>query len=233
MDDQQRNDIRRELVAIASRKYKTLKEIDTTNLDYNPYLLRLLNLNTPEEIATFMVNQRVERSVVTSYGFRIQNIARALSERGTGVEGADICKEVGGKRYYIQIKAGPNTPNKDITSTINTLLKSAMRRNQGSVALLGMTYGTREQVSGIIQSYSHIDWIIGREFWGFISGDKNAYSEIFRMVKDISDHYRPNPDDLQFQELLRVKIDSIACQIRLKYGDGGDEMWSKLLEDNM
>lgn len=94
-------------------------------------------------------------------GSRIQKITKSLSERWTSVEGADICKELGGLRHYIQIKAGPNTVNKDISSEINRLLRSAIRSNHGSVALLGMTYGERGRVSSIIRRYSDVDWLIG------------------------------------------------------------------------
>lgn len=102
--------IRKEFKEIAKKRFKALDSISLSNLNFNPFLLRALNLDTPKKIAEFMIGQRLERSVVTSYGNRIQKVAKLLSERGTGVEGADIRKEKEGRTYYIQIKSGPNTP---------------------------------------------------------------------------------------------------------------------------
>lgn len=173
-----------------------------------------------------MVLERLERSVVTSYGTRIQTIAKILAERGTGVEGADICKEKDEKRYYIQMKAGPNTPDKDIMAQINILLRSAVRRNRGSVALLGMTYGKRDKVSNIIQKYSQVDWIIGKEFWGFLSDNPNCAEKLFKLVEEVADAY--GHEELKLDE----KIDEIAEEIKERYGDGGKEMWKNIFEDN-
>lgn len=179
-----------------------------------------------------MVSQRTERGAVTSYGTRIQKIAQRITTRGTGVEGADICKEKNDRRYYIQMKAGPNTPDKDIVQQINTLLQGAVRRNHGSVALLGMTYGKRERVSSIIQRYSQIDWLIGKEFWEFISDDPEFVNRFFEIVQDISDNYVPD-GGLPYHDRYLQKVDELTSQITSKYGDGGPEMWERIFQDNI
>jgi hypothetical protein len=225
-------EIRKQLQAIADRRLKALDNIKIENLDFNPFLLKLLCLNSAREIAEFMVSQRTERSVVTSYGTRIQKIAQIISKRGTGVEGADICKEKRGARYYIQVKSGPNTPDKDIMQQINTLLHSAMRRNSGSVALLGMTYGKRERVSSIIQRYSQIDWLIGKEFWSFISDNPRFALELFDIITDISENYAPD-GGVPYPQRHEQKINELTNQITKRYGSGGPKMWKKLFEDNM
>lgn len=233
MDDKKKEAIKKELKGIAEKKFKTLQKINVGKIDLNPYLLRLLSLNTAQEIAEFIVSQRIERSVVTSYGSRIQTIARILAdEGGTGVEGADICKVREGKRHYIQIKSGPNTPNKDITKMINSLMAGATRRNHGSIALLGITYSTRENVSNIIRQYSQIDWLIGREFWTFIGDNPATAHEIFNIIKEVSDTPKTEGSET-YSSLLGRKVGEIASQLRERYGDSGDEMWEKMFEDNM
>lgn len=230
LDERIKKIIKTELQELASKRFQIVDEIRVEDLDFNPYLLCILGFETPEEIAEFMVAQRVERSIVTSYGQRIQKIAKEIAGRGTGVEGADICKEVRGRRYYIQVKAGPNTINKDISSEINRLLSSAIRRNHGSVALLGMTYGKRDRVSSIIQRYSQIDWLIGREFWAFISDDPDCAKKIYEIarevVQSIPDGGRP------YRDRYKAKVQEIANEIRRRYGDGPG-MWDRLFEDNM
>jgi hypothetical protein len=225
-------EVRKQLQGIADARFNALREIDVNTLDFNPFLLRLMGFQTAREIAEFMVDQRTERSVVTSFGTRIQNVAKVISERGTGVEGADICKEKNGRRYYIQMKAGPNTVNKDIASEINTLLQSATRRNSGSVALLGMTYGRRDRVSSIIQKYSRIDWLIGKEFWEFISDNPGFARELFDIVADISDHYSPD-GGVPYHQRYEHKVAELTDKIVEKYGASGTSMWDRIFEENM
>jgi hypothetical protein len=233
MNDEKKNEIRKHLRCLALKRIEALQEVDSTKIHLNPYLLRLLSLNSVQEIAEFVVSQRLERSVVTSYGSRIQSIAKILAdEGGTGVEGADICKVKNGRRHYFQIKAGPNTPNKDITKMINTLMAGATRRNHGSVALLGMTYGNRESVSSIIQRYSQIDWLIGKEFWAFIGDSPSSAHQIFDLVTEVVTSIRA-PEEESYSSLYRKKVDEVASQLRKKYGDSGNEMWEKLFEDSM
>ena len=229
INEEQRNTIKKQFDALAKKKFDVLDKLKLDQIDLNPYLLRVLGFETPEEIAEFIVSQRLERSLVTSFGTRIQNIAKALSERGTGVEGADICKERDGIRHYIQIKSGSKTANKDISSEISRLLTSATRRNSGSIALLGMTYGKRERVSNIIQQYSQVNWKIGREFWSFIAEDDNCAQELFEMAGETN--YSPD-DGISFKDKYREKVQELATQIREKYGDGED-MWERIFEDNM
>lgn len=178
-----------------------------------------------------MINERLERSVVTSFGSRIQKIAKLIGGKGTGVEGGDIFIERKGKRYYIQMKAGPNTPNKDLVGMINKLLLSATRRNAGSIALLGMTYGKRENVSNIIRGYSQIDWKIGKEFWEFI-GNKGIAQEIYKVIAEVNLEFKEKEKGKTFSQLYDEKLYELEEAIREKYGEG-EEMWEKLFRDNM
>lgn len=221
--------IKKEFKDIAYKKYEVLNDITVDNLNFNPFLLRLLRFETPEDIAGFMVAERLERGIVTSYGARIQNIIRMFAS-DTGVEGADICKIRNDIRNYIQIKAGPNTINKDITSEINQLLSSATRRNRRSHPLLGMTYGNKERVSQIIQRYAQVEWIVGAEFWEFITDDPDYAHRLFEIAEAVGSSIPEG--ERPFQEKYRDKVAEVAFQIRKKYGEGS-ETWENLFRDNM
>lgn len=100
---------------------KTIRSLKIGDLNINPFLIRLLakemNLNDSKSIVAWLVNQRLERGAVTSFGIALQNAAKAFTE-GTGVEGADILKTKAGKHYHIQVKSGPNTVPKDLAVRI-------------------------------------------------------------------------------------------------------------------
>lgn len=162
--------------AFLQNQARAIQRLRIEDLNINPFLIRILakemGLKDAASIVKWLISQRLERGMVTSFGLALQEAAKVFSE-GTGVEGADILKTKEGRRHYIQVKSGPNTVPKDLGVRISQLLRSAQRRNRGSVALFGMCYGSKEQVSSVVRKYVEheggISWLSGREFWEFIS----------------------------------------------------------------
>lgn len=77
-----------------------------------------------------------------------------------------------------------------------------------------------------------MDWVIGRDFWGFISDDPECAKLIFRIVQDVATHFVPDKGE-PFPIRYQKKVEELAEAITKKYGKGGNEMWQKLFEDNM
>jgi hypothetical protein len=166
----------------------------------------------------------------TSFGFCLQNIATLFSE-GTGVEGADLQKTKSGRHYHIQVKSGPSTMDKAAVEHMSKLLLSVQRRNRGSVAILGMCYGTREQVMSTVKKYSDVDWLAGREFWEFISDDPTCIDEIYAIAGEVGETFR-DAHGQTLSEILDVKIKELQREFELLYGKSGSTMWKHLLEKN-
>jgi len=171
-----RTQIRQVFEQFVRNRARAIRRLKIEDLNINPFLIRILakemGLNDAKSIVRWLVNQRLERGTVTSFGIALQDAAKVFSE-GTGVEGADILKTKQGRHHHMQVKSGPNTIPKDLGVRISQLLRSAQRRNRGSVALFGMCYGSKQQVSNIVRQYVEqeggINWLSGREFWEFIS----------------------------------------------------------------
>lgn len=217
---------------------KTVRKLKMSDLDINPFLIRILShtlkLDNSEAIVRWLVNQRFERGTVTSFGIALQDAAKIFSE-GTGVEGADILKIKKRRHYHIQIKSGPNTIPKDLGVRIAQLLRSAQRRNRGSVALYGMCYGSKAQVSSIVRKYVQeeggIDWLSGKEFWEFISDDPHCLEEIYEIAAEIDGTFK-DPKGQTLSEIIDDKIQELTKEFEEIYGKCGRSMWEKLLENN-
>ncbi len=193
-----------------------------------------MGLNNAESIVRWLVQQRLERGTVTSFGIALQEVAKVFSE-GTGVEGADILKTREGRCYYIQVKSGPNTIPKDLGVRITQLLRSAQRRNQGSVALYGMCYGSEQQVSSVVRKYvdqeGGVSWLSGRKFWEFISNDPDCIGEIYEIAGQVAETFR-DPKGQTIAEILEEKIAELRREFVELYGEQGNEMWQNLLKHN-
>jgi hypothetical protein len=131
---------------------RTIRRLKIEDLNINPFLIRILAIEMgfkdAHSIIRWLVSQRSMTGANTSFGFCLQEIATLFSE-GTGVEGADLQKTKSGRHYHVQVKSGPSTMDKAAVEHMSKLLLSVQRRNRGSVAILGMCYGNKQQGSGI------------------------------------------------------------------------------------
>ncbi len=234
LDAEKRNQIKQIFEGFIHDRAQTIRRLKIEDLNINPFLIRILahemGLNDARSIIKWLVIQRSMTGANTSMGFRLQKIATLFSE-GTGAEGADIQKTKDGRRYYIQIKSGPSTMDKDAVQHISALLTSVQRRNRGSVAMIGMCYGTREQVMSTVKKYSDVDWLIGSEFWEFISDDPTCLDEIYAIAGEVGRTFR-DAHGQRLSEILEDKIVELAREFESLYGAGGSAMWENLLDKN-
>lgn len=238
LDEAKKKQIEHVLEKFLRQRARTIRHLKVQDLHVNPFLIRILaeelGLSDAHSIVRWLVNQRLERGTVTSFGLVLQEVAKVFSE-GTGVEGADIQKTKQGSRYYIQVKSGPNTIPKDMGVRISQLLRSAQQRNRGSVALFGMCYGNPKQVSSIVQKYvgkeGRIDWLAGREFWEFISDDPDCIDEIYELAAEVGRDFR-DKQGMTLSQVIETKVRELETEFAQMYGGQGDAMWRKLLEHN-
>jgi len=173
-----------------------LRSITLSNLDINPFLMKVLNFKTPKDILEFNLYQTVTRSIVTSWGSTVEELlarcgAEKFTEKTKGDRAGrrpDIKKMFGNKKFYIQVKSGPNTMNVDMVNSLNEVILNYQKREPSAVFLLGMTYGTKERISSQIRanlSNFENSILIGRHLWDFVSEEKNFHREIFKIL-DIS-----------------------------------------------
>ncbi len=233
-----RRQIRSIFEKFLQRRIAAVSKLQLEDLDINPYLIRVLShelgLNNSRSIVQWLLAQRMERGMVTSFGLALQDAAKVFSE-GTGVEGADVMVRKKGVRYYIQVKSGPNTVPKDLAARITDLLRSAQKRNEGSAVLYGMCYGNKDQVSSIVKKYvgeaGHVRWLSGREFWEFVSDDPECFHEIFQIAAEVGESFR-DPHGRSLSQVIDQKLAELTAEFEDRYGKGGDSMWHKILEAN-
>jgi len=137
------------------KRVENLERLALDDMKFNVLALRatatLLELDTPESLLRYRLAQHLERGLVTALGTTLQAVAKEIAGQGSGVAGADIEKIRDGRRYFIQVKSGPDTANKDIAQNIASLLNSARARDPEAICLLGVCYGRADQISGIVE----------------------------------------------------------------------------------
>jgi hypothetical protein len=183
----------------------TKKLADISEFNINPflsvYLANFLTGNSsPESIAKALIYPRVlGTSITTSFGTNIQKFtSNVLSSYGSTTPGIDIefIDSIDKTKKYCQLKAGPNTINKDDVETIAGHFSATLRlsrTNNVRIALsdliVGVIYGAHEDLSGHykrITSQYHYPVFIGEEFWTRLTGDSKFYYDLIKAISDVA-----------------------------------------------
>jgi hypothetical protein len=234
----QRKNIEDKIKSFLEKRYEGIRGLRLDGLNINPFLARALKthlvIEDPKSIVSFFVRQRLERGLVTAMGTLLQNIAKEFADT-TGVEGADLQVDRD-RRYYMEIKSGPETINKGMLQNYDRKLRSATRRNGNAVGAIGLCYGTRQTLGAIISRYlpeeTSLELFVGKELWEVLGGDTETVYEVFDIIGTICDSYT-NGRGQTLTELVDTKIDELTRHFIDVYGEGGQGMWDQLLEKNV
>jgi len=183
----------------------TQKLENPSEFNINPFLtVYLANFlcgdARPESIAKALIYPRVlGTSITTSFGQNMQSFTNdVLSSFGSTTSGIDIefNDHTDNQRKYCQLKAGPNTINKDDVETIAGHFSSVItlgRTNNLKLGfdnlIVGVLYGEEEDLSSHykrITSQYYYPVFVGKDFWTRLTGDENFYADIIKCIGDVA-----------------------------------------------
>jgi hypothetical protein len=219
-------------------KAKIEKGYPLDDFNVNPFTLVALSggvLGEPSisNMARALIYPRVlGTSLNTSFGDKMQKLCVAfLGAEASGVPGMDFHfdDKVSGGRVYMQLKAGPNTINKDDVDPILVKMLTAYRLLRQNMAgqniplfAMGIAYGTIDEISGHykkIQSSSvggqeGVPIYIGKDLWHRITGNPNFYVELVNIFVELF----KNEDS---SEALERAVSALAIEIQDRYFTDG------------
>jgi len=207
--------------------YKKVRSLKFDDLEPNIFLAGALGITNARDFIEFCVRQHIERSIVTSFGFLIEEVASIIGvdtvrkkKKEGKKEGWDL-KVIRDHTYYIEVKSGPISCNKDMVQKISKDQKQLKEEDPDAKVCLGLLYGKRDDVFGIIEQYYQGDMIlVGKEFWEFISGDPDAYKKVLNLIVEASKEVlEESLDKKPLLELIEEKIDELTEEWVKKYGD--------------
>ena len=199
-----------------------IKSLSLETMNMNPFLIKALNLKTPDEVIRFNVYQTATRSITTSMGFTLESmVGHSGARMGVKGEWYDVVKQVNNLTYWIQVKSGPNDVDKDQVVHFNSVFNKT--DNKSNLAKLGIVYGKRP-LNTI--SMNHIkkyldSWkdrlLVGKELWDFVSDENNYHKKVLKWIEDVSSimlHGHSINDEIE-KSIVRV-----IKEFESKYGTG-------------
>lgn len=213
---------------------KRIASLNTLNLKKvlsrkNPYLFKAKNILTSEEFIRNIVDAHISSNEETIFGDWLEGLAiftnqKVFKGRKSGIRGIDLEFDKKKIRYIVSIKSGPNWGNSsqikkmvtDFNSAIKTLRTSNSELN--IIAINGCCYGRDNNPVKKDNYYKYC----GQEFWEFISGNPDLYTEIIEPLghkaKQKNDEFlisyskMINSFTLEFSKEFCLKDGSIAWQ---------------------
>ncbi len=211
---------------------KQLAKLRLKDFNINPFLIHYLAAflcgNTdPESLAKALLYPRIlGTSINTSFGQNIQTFISSLEEVtgcASGIEGIDIefIDAIDGRRKYCQLKAGPQTINKDDIATILGHFKYLLNKArldklplQIDDLIIGVLYGDERSLSANYKMIdTHYPVICGADFWEHLTGDRLFYFRLSKAFGEVVEE-----ENIDGSRLISDKIFEIATEIKNKGG---------------
>lgn len=199
-----KNFFRDEIAASHSQNIRKLRSL--TEFKINPFLdtynANILTGNSDSiSKAKALVYPRVlGTSINTTFGNKFQKFCSQILEGyASTTSGIDIefIDKIDGRRKYCQLKAGPDTINKDDVSTINNhfqSIRNLARTNNSTIGItdlvIGILYGEHNQINGNYKSLEQ-NYIVyvGKEFWYHLTGDDTFYQQLIDAADEVAKEY--------------------------------------------
>lgn len=218
-----RNEIVNSHLEGATKRAGSLK-----SYNLNPFLLAYLanfleGESTPESFAKALIYPRLlGTSINTTFGNKAQKMISELFDgmMGSVVQGIDIefMDAMDGRKKYCQLKAGPNTINRDDVKTVIdhfNAVKNLARTNNLDIRLsdmlVGVLYGQQAELSTHYKNINkEFPVIVGKEFWHRLTGQENFYFELTNSIGEVA-------LEIDGTHVLQETISALAEEIRVTF----------------
>ncbi len=193
-------------VVIVNHIKNTMKLADISKFKVNPFTtLYLSNFLTgdsnPRSIAKALIYPRVlGTSISTSFGQNMQTFVSGVLQDSCGslIPGIDIefIDATDKRKKYCQVKAGPDTINKDDVETIAGHFKATLNKSRTDKVdisytdlVMGVVYGTSKELNGhykrLTEQY-HVPVFAGENFWHRLTGDSQFYFDLIKIIGEVA-----------------------------------------------
>ena len=144
-----------------------------------------------------------------------KDVLNGFASTTSGID-IEFTDQVDGRHKYCQIKAGPNTINKDDITTIlnhfqairNLARTNGLRDFNPDVdCVVGVFYGSNEDLSTMYKTINKSNPVYaGKEFWYRLTGDEDFYEALINNIAEVA-------NEIDGTAIIEDAIDSLAQEI--------------------
>ena len=234
MDEEIKIAVKRQTRKFLKDRISGIEKLRLDDIELNPFLIASIKnqfgMKNQNDLAKWIINQRIERGLVTAFGGVLQKIAKEFANQPTQ-PGFTITLKKNGKKYNIIITSGPNPYAVTQATDLRNRMMESKRRDPTSIPILGMCYGNDDVVSSIVKKeLKEIKYFAGKEFWSFISGDKNCRDEIIKIMYETANRFQDS-ENRNIEKVTKLKIEEFKDALEYKFGKDPNKFWKNLFRD--
>jgi len=198
----------------------------------NPYLYRAKNLNTPSKVVESIASAYMSSAEETMFGNWLEGLAiyiagKVYGGKKSSAQGIDLEMDKDGIHYVISIKSGPKWSNSSSMAKLEQDFGRAVKAFHTSgnkipcVPIEACCYGKKN-------STSDHTVLAGQDFWAFISGNENLYTEIIEPLG--TDAYKQNEE---YKKEYGKMLTRFEKDFANEYSDAdGNIKWEEIVKMN-
>lgn len=200
----------------------------------NPYLFKAKHILTASDIVKNIADAYISSGEETIFGDWLEGLAifinhKVYGGRKSGFQNIDLEFDSNNIRYIVNIKSGPNWGNSSQISKMKTDFKTAQKTLRTSnsnlivISVNGCCYGVDNNPDkGDYFKYC------GQEFWKFISGNSNLYTEIIEPLG-----HKAKERNEEFLQSYSNMLNQFTNEFIKEFcKENGEIDWKKLVEFN-
>jgi regulator of sigma D len=230
------NYVKNNIGSFHSKRIQSLKELKLNGIlkRKNPYLYKAKNINIASELVINILNAHLSSQEEGLFGDFLEGLAIYINNivyngQKSAAEGIDLEFEDKGIKYIVSIKSGPNWGNSsqikkliDCFVQAKRILRTNNKKLVNIVAVNGCCYGKDNSPDkGQYLKYC------GQEFWEFISGNTNLYTQIIEPLG-----YKAMERNNEFNKSYGQIVNNFTDQFMKEFCYGGLIDWEKLVRFN-
>lgn len=236
-----KRDIRETIVKYCTRGFvkvqiDNIEKTQLEDLEINPFLTRMLKLETPKQVLEYKISEWLTRSISTSLGFWFEKflIYGHDDSEFTKVKKFDAEKKKNDIQYITEIKSGPADVDAHQMRGYNTLFN---KKESATVKpRIGWLYGKRDtgtRIGALSHAEQYLEnWeervLVGKELWEFYADEPNYHLKVLKWMEETV----ANMEIDSFIEVEKKLVEKLVPEFEKKYGKGKDGV-KKFIEGSM
>ena len=204
----------------------------------NPFWLALiksqLNVETKQKLARFLVFYGKTKGMTGSFGLKLQEIAGEFSHEAPK-KGFHLRIKKGQKIYNVIVVSGPQHNTSNVAKYLSKM-ETSKKDFPGEIPVFGICYGSVNTLklrfgNSIRTALKNEKIFIGKDFWQFISGDKDCRDKVLAIIEDEAQKFAESDEYDSIYDTLLKQSEALDEYLSEMYGDDPKKFWKNFFRD--
>ena len=204
----------------------------------NPFWLALiksqLDVETKQKLARFLIFYGKTKGMTGSFGLKLQEIAGEFSHE-TPKDGFHLRIKKGQKIYNVIVVSGPQHNTSNVAKYLSKM-EASKKDFPGEIPVFGICYGSVDTLKlrfgkTLSTALKNEKIFIGKDFWQFISGDKNCRDKVLEIIEDEARNFAESDEHDSIYDTLLKQSEALDEYLSEMYGKDPKKFWKNFFRD--